>query len=110
MTAVPAIFASIAQLSSQDDIERLQQLDSFGVGGASLPEDLFQWAASLRIQCFDGSGATEMAGTICIRRALDPHQKITKLQVIDGLMGVLEKDNEKDNFGELIILGKVRKC
>ena len=107
LTAIPAIMSQIVALSSQIDVERLRLLHSLGVGGAPTSEGLFQWAATLGIQYFDCSGATEAAGTVCIRRAGNPKQRETGLQVIPEVMGCLEKINLEDQFGELVLRGTV---
>lgn len=107
---MPAILPTLIEECSQADLERLRALDSLGVGGAPTPEPVFQWAASQGIAYFNCSGATEAVGTICIRRALEPSQRQNGLEIIPGLMGVLEKEASSDLFGELIILGIVSIC
>ncbi|ETW77135.1 putative multidomain protein [Heterobasidion irregulare TC 32-1] len=104
-TAIPAMFASLVEACTNEDVRRLRTLASLGVGGAHTSEAHFQWAASQGMAYFDCSGATEAVGTICIRRALDSRQRHNGLQVIQGLMGALEKNNASDDFGELIISG-----
>ena len=80
---------------------------SLGVGGAPTPEDIFQWAANQEIDIFDCSGATEIAGTICIRRAAINYMRMYGLEVAPGLEGFLEKESLDDTFGELIVRGAV---
>lgn len=104
---LPAVLGEMIPMCSQADLRRLQSLKSMGVGGARTSEDVFQWAASQGIPYFDCSGATEAVGTICVRLAGDIEQRTRGLQVISGLMGVLEKANPDDDFGELIIHGTV---
>jgi len=99
----PGIFGEVLSLCQQDDITRLQALDSLGIGGARTVESVFQWAASWNIPYFDCSGATEAAGTIAIRRARDLFQRENGLQVIPEFMGILEKEHLSDNYGELVI-------
>lgn len=106
-TTVPATLAEIIQKCTHVDLERLRSLESLGVGGAPTSELLFEWVASQGIPYFDCSGATEAAGTICIRRALEPSQRENGLEIIPGLMGILEKKNHADNYGELVIRGTV---
>lgn len=108
LAVVPSVLIELLRISTQPDLDRLRALHSLAVGGARTPEDLFQWAASQGIRYFDCSGATEAAGTVCIRRAEDHDQRKFGLQIIPGLMGVLEKDDLQDNFGLLIIRGTVR--
>lgn len=98
-TAIPAILPTLIEESSQADLERLRVLESVGVGGAPTPEFVFQWAASQCIAYFNCSGATEAVGTVCIRRALEPSQRQNGLQIILGLMGVLQKRVASDLFG-----------
>lgn len=105
--AIPVIVQQMSKQCTAAGLEHFQNLHSLGVGGAPTPPTLFDWAVKHAIPYFDCSGATEAAGTICIRRALDPDQAQYGLQVIPGLMGSLEKIRLSDTFGELIITGTV---
>ena len=106
-TMTPAIYRDLVEQCQQEDSMLLQNLESLGVGGAPITEDIFQWSAANNISVFDCSGATEVAGTIAIRRAKNLHQKTTGLQVIPEFMGFLEKENLDHDYGELVIRSTV---
>ncbi|KAF8523370.1 polyketide synthetase [Hysterangium stoloniferum] len=107
LTTIPALVPEIFTPSSDavSTLPLLTALHSLGVGGAPTPSHLFSWAASRGIKYFDCSGATEAAGTICVRRSWNEFQRVNGLQVIPEVLGVLEKTNPSDDFGELIIRG-----
>ncbi|KAJ8518269.1 hypothetical protein ONZ45_g4625 [Pleurotus djamor] len=106
MTMIPIVFADISSICTQEQLPLLKRLHSLGVGGAPTSPSLFRWATSAGVRLFDCSGATEMAGTICIRRAWDPEQRLNGLQVIPGLNGLLVKENESDHHG-LTYVGRI---
>lgn len=89
-------------------LEDLKAMRSLGVGGAPTSEDIFRWSVEQEINYFDCSGATEAAGTICIRRAAVQSMSDYGLQVVPGLEGFLEKESLEDDYGELVIRGAVR--
>ncbi|KAL5536380.1 hypothetical protein ACEPAF_202 [Sanghuangporus sanghuang] len=105
LCVVPAIFSDIVKDLDAAGLDLLKAMRSLGVGGAPTSEAVFQWAAEQAIPYFDCSGATEAAGTICIRRATVQTMKDYGLQVAPGLEGFLEKESLDDDHGELIIRG-----
>ena len=92
---------------SPQDILNLRAMRSLGVGGAPTPEHVFAWAIEQNIPYVDVSGATEVVGAICARRALDTGSSRSGLQMIAGLEGFLEKEMVDDTYGELIVRASV---
>ena len=107
LCVVPAIFSEMVKDIDDAELSLLKSMRSLGVGGAPTSEAIFQWAAEQGIPYFDCSGATEAAGTICIRRAAVQSMRTCGLQVAPGLEGFLEKESLNDDHGELIIRGAV---
>lgn len=105
LCVVPAIFEDMVADLDEIGLRNLKAMRSLGVGGAPTSEDIFQWAAEHSVQYFDCSGATEAAGTICIRRVMVQSMRDHGLQVAPGLEGFLEKESLMDNFGELVLRG-----
>ncbi|KAF8636077.1 hypothetical protein AX17_003784 [Amanita inopinata Kibby_2008] len=103
--SVPSIMESLVDLCSAKHIELLQNLRSLVAGGAPSSPDLLSWAAKHGISYYDVSGATEVAGAIGIRSALEPRQRLSGAQVINGLAGILRKEKQDDDRGELVLRG-----
>lgn len=104
---VPSIFEEIVKEISSNDLSMLQQMKCLYVGGAPTPEVLFKWAAENMIPLNDILGATEVAGLLGLRSALDPQMSTHGIQVGSGLEGFIEKEEEEDTYGELIVRGQV---
>ncbi|TFY73619.1 hypothetical protein EWM64_g10393 [Hericium alpestre] len=104
MTAVPAIMASIIDNMTPDQLDLLRALHSLTVGGATGSTALFHWAREKGLRYYDMVGMTEAAGPICARSARSTIDGMSIFNV--GLMGVLVKDDERDEYGELVLIGK----
>jgi acyl-coenzyme A synthetase/AMP-(fatty) acid ligase len=88
------------------DSHLLASLSFLCVAGAASPPSLIQWAIDLRVPYCDLIGATEVAGALCIRKIFNgkPEAGFT---LCHDMMGILEKSRDSDEFGELIVKGKV---
>ncbi|TFY77731.1 hypothetical protein EWM64_g6280, partial [Hericium alpestre] len=104
MAAVPAIMASIIDNMTPDQLDLLRALHSLTVGGATGSTALFHWAREKGLRYYDMVGMTEAAGPICARSARSTIDGMSIFNV--GLMGVLVKDDERDEYGELVLIGK----
>ncbi|TFY66975.1 hypothetical protein EVG20_g4117 [Dentipellis fragilis] len=101
--AVPAIMASIIDELAPSELRLLQDLHSLTVGGAAGTSELFEWGRKNGIKYFDMVGMTEAAGPTCARNALEKKEGMTIMR--PGLMGVLVKDQEDEDYGELVLIG-----
>jgi len=101
---VPAILDSIRQDYVPEQYGALRALHSLCVAGAPSSNSILSWARAEKIPLVDLVGATEVAGGLCASR-LDSDNGLT---LMSGLMGILEKAQQDDDYGELIVMGSVR--
>ncbi|KAA1472727.1 thiolase-like protein [Dentipellis sp. KUC8613] len=101
--AVPAIMANIIDELAPGELRLLQNLHSLTVGGAAGTSELFEWGRKNGIKYFDMVGMTEAAGPTCARNAREEKEGMTIMR--PGLMGVLVKDQEDEEYGELVLIG-----
>lgn len=102
---VPAILAGVYKNLTASQLRCLRSLSSLCAGGAASSPELAEWALRHDVKYADMMGATEMVGLLCTRPFWI---KPDGFALSYGYMGVLEKENEEDTFGELIVMGKVR--
>lgn len=101
--AVPTILISTYREMTPEEKQWLRSLDAVCAAGAASPIELVRWAQKENIRYMDLVGATEVAGGMCFSKTWDT---TSGFQVMSGLMGVLELEQDSDDVGELIILSK----
>ena len=103
MCAVPLFMDYVHAKQSGAHISVLKQLHSISVGGAPTSDDVWTWCRQHGIPLANLYGITEAAGGVAGRG----FGSCDGFRLMEGLMGVIEKENWEDNYGELILVSKV---
>ena len=103
LCAVPLVMDYVYAKQSDRHIAILQQLEAISAGGAPTSDDVWAWCRSHCIPLANLYGITEAAGGVA-GRGLTLGDGFT---LMEGLMGVIEKEHPDDDSGELLIVSKV---